>query len=54
MDQHRLSLHPILRRVWISAEEAPVASVQQRYKWMWLYGFVHPESGENYWWILTK
>jgi transposase len=19
---------------------------------MWLYGFVHPESGETYWWIL--
>jgi hypothetical protein len=26
---------------------------QQKYQWMWLYGFVHPESGEKYWWILS-
>jgi hypothetical protein len=21
---------------------------------LWLYGFVHPESGETYWWILPQ
>jgi hypothetical protein len=52
MDEHRIGLHPILRRIWVSEGEQPIASVRQRYKWMWLYGFVHPESGETYWWIL--
>ena len=54
MDEHRLGLHPILRRIWIPEGEVPKALVQQRYKWMWLYGFVHPESGETYWWILPQ
>ena len=52
MDEHRLGLHPILRRVWVPQGEQPIASVRQKYQWMWLYGFVHPESGETYWWIL--
>jgi transposase len=54
MDEHRLGLHPILRRVWTPIGEQPVASVQPKYEWLWLYGFVHPESGETYWWILPR
>lgn len=54
MDEHRLGLHPVLRRVWIPEREQPIASVEQKYKWVWLYGFVHPESGETYWWILPR
>jgi hypothetical protein len=30
----------------------PIANVNWRFKWLWLYGFVHPQSGETYWWIL--
>ncbi|WP_016876072.1 IS630 family transposase [Chlorogloeopsis fritschii] len=52
MDEHRLGLHPILRRVWVPQGSQPMASVIQKYQWMWLYGFVHPESGETYWWVL--
>lgn len=51
-DEHRLGLQPILRRVWTPIGEQPVADVQIQYQWLWLYGFVHPESGETYWWIL--
>ncbi len=54
MDEHRIGLHPILRRIWVSEMEAPIAKVQQQYKWLWVYGFVHPESGETYWWLLPK
>ena len=25
-----------------------MAKVHWRYQWLWLYGFVHPESGETY------
>jgi len=32
----------------------PIAQVNWRFQWLWLYGFVHPQSGETYWWILPK
>ena len=28
------------------------AVVNWRFQWLWLYGFVHPSTGETYWWIL--
>lgn len=52
MDEHRIGLHPILRRIWVSEMEDPIAKVCQKFKWLWVYGFVHPESGETYWWLL--
>jgi transposase len=51
-DEHRLGLQPILRRVWTPIGEQPIAGVKTQSQWLWLDGFVHPESGENYWWIL--
>lgn len=30
----------------------PIAQVNWKYQWLWLYGFVHPQTGETYWWIL--
>ncbi len=54
MDEHRLGLKPILRRVWVRMGEQPIANVYWRYQWLWLYGFVHPESGETYYWILPR
>lgn len=47
-----MGLQPILRRIWTPIGEQPIAKVRTEYEWVWLYGFVHPESGENYWWIL--
>jgi hypothetical protein len=53
MDEHRLGLHPVLRRVWFNRwHGSPIAPVHSRYEWSWLYGFVHPHSGETYWWLL--
>jgi hypothetical protein len=26
--------------------------VNWRFKWLWLYAFVRPQTGETYWWIL--
>jgi hypothetical protein len=51
-DEHRLGLKPILRRIYVPEGENPIANVHWRYQWLWLYGFVHPQSGETYWWIL--
>ena len=51
-DEHRLGLKPVLRRIYVPEGENPIASVNWRFKWLWLYAFVHPKSGETYWWIL--
>jgi transposase len=40
--------------VWIPWAEVPTAQIKWQYKWVWLYGFVNPESGETYWWLLPK
>lgn len=51
-DEHRLGLKPVLRRVYVPEGERPIADVNWRFKWLWLYAFVHPKTGETYWWIL--
>ena len=45
-DEHRLGLKPVLRAMWVSLGEEPIATVNWRFQWLWLYAFVHPESGE--------
>ncbi len=47
-DEERLGLKPKIRRVGTPVGEQPIASVETQYQWLWLYGFVHPESGETY------
>jgi transposase len=44
----------VQRRVWAQQAEPPIAAVKWRFQWLWLYGFVHPKSGETYWWILPR
>ncbi len=52
MDEHRVGLKPVIRRIWVDEWTVPTAQVNWRFKWLWLYGFVHPQSGQTYWWIL--
>ena len=54
MDEHRLGLQPIFRRVWTPVGVQPTAEVNWRFQWFWVYGFVHPQSGETYWWVLPQ
>jgi transposase len=51
-DEHRLGLQPVLRRVWVEQDEQPIATVNWKREWLWLYAFVHPQTGETYWWLL--
>lgn len=51
-DEARLGLKPVVRRVWAPGGERPVAKAKRGYKWTYLYGFVHPESGKVFWMIL--
>src|SRR5450755_2976179 len=52
MDEHRIGLKPLLRRIWVRKGSRPRLSVQQRFEWMYLYGFVHPHAGRTEWLIL--
>jgi hypothetical protein len=53
MDEHRLGLKPILRRVWTPPGESPRAVVRPGYEWLYVAGFVHPESGRSSYWLLS-
>jgi hypothetical protein len=48
-DEHRVGLKPIVRRVWARQGERPIARVEHRYKWLYVFGFVHPASGRTEW-----
>ncbi len=37
-DEARFGLKPVLRRVWSPIGERPLAEVDERYEWLWLYG----------------
>jgi len=52
MDEHRVGLKPILRRVWARRGARPVAVVRPRYQWEYVYGFVQPETGRTEWLLL--
>jgi transposase len=53
MDEHRIGLKPLLKKVWTLPGHRPVAPVQHRYEWRYLVGFVHPASGRTVWQIAT-
>lgn len=51
-DEHRLGLLPVTRRVWAKRGQRPVAAVERRYQWLYVYGFVRPATGQS-WWALA-
>ena len=53
-DEHRLGLKPIVRKIWAPVGQRPVAEVNYRYEWTYLYGFVHPHTGQTEWFILPR
>ena len=52
-DEHRLGLKPVLRRQWAPEGQRPVAVGRHRYEWLYLYGFVHPATGEVVWFVCS-
>jgi transposase len=52
MDEHRLGLLPVTRRVWARRGRRPTAWVRRRYQWLYVYGFVRPTMGQS-WWALA-
>ncbi|MDJ0531651.1 MAG: hypothetical protein QNJ70_03995 [Xenococcaceae cyanobacterium MO_207.B15] len=53
-DEHRIGLKPILRKVWAKVGERPMAVVQHRYEWLYVYGFVKPKTGETLWYLIPR
>ena len=54
MDEHRVGLKPILRRVWARRGKRPQAVVRPRYEWLYVYAFVCPETGETEFWLVPS
>lgn len=51
MDEHRMGLKPIVSRIWAKRGSRPLVAVQPRYEWLYVYGFVRPETGETSFWL---
>lgn len=54
MDEHRIGLKPLLRRVWAPIGQRPLAPVRHRFEWRYLVGFVHPASGRTHFHLATS
>lgn len=52
MDEHRLGLLPIRKRIWARKGCRPRAPVRRRYQWLYVYGFVRPRTGATWWCLL--
>lgn len=44
----------MLRRVWSPVGERPLAIVDERYEWLWLYAATHPRTGRVFWLVLPR
>ena len=51
-DEHRLGLLPVVRRVWASKGQHPIAPVRRKYAWLYVYGFIRPSTGQSWWCLL--
>jgi transposase len=49
MDEHRIGLKPITRRVWAPIGERPIALGHHRFEWLYVTGFVEPMTGQTVW-----
>ena len=52
MDEHRMDLQPILKHEWLLPEEVDQA-VCIDYKWLWVYGFVEPITGNSHLYLMS-
>jgi transposase len=53
-DEHRLGLLPVIRRVWAPKGQRPIARVERRYAWLYVYAFVRPRTGRSWWCLLPR
>ena len=53
-DEHRVGLKPIIRKVWAKKGERPIAIVEHRYEWVYVYGFVEPKTGRTRYYLIPR
>ena len=53
-DEHRIGLLPISGRGWAKKNSSPVRPVETRYQWLYLYGFVQPQTGRTHFLTLPR
>ncbi|MBP2312943.1 IS630 family transposase [Azospirillum soli] len=51
MNEHRVGLKPVLRRVWAPRDCGPIVHGHHRFEWMSIYGFVRPSTGAVVWFL---
>lgn len=52
MDEHRIGLKPIVRRLWAKRGQRPTVIVYPRYQWLYVYAFVQPTTGRTFWLLM--
>jgi hypothetical protein len=52
MDEHRIGLKPILRRIWARRGVRPIVPIQPRYDWLYIYSFIQPATGRSFWLLM--
>src|SRR5579859_7656674 len=52
MDEHRIGLKPLLRRIWAPRGQRPIVRIQPRYPWLYLYAFAHPNTGRSFYLLM--
>src|SRR4051794_5429810 len=52
MDEHRLGLKPIIRRVWAPRGQQPVVKVHPRDQWLYIYAFAQPTTGRSFYLLM--
>lgn len=52
-DEHRMGLISIARQVWARRGQRPIARQKTEYKWLYVYGFVQPETGRSEWYLMN-
>ena len=51
MDEHRIGLKPLTRRVWAPIGERPIAPGHHRFEWLYVTAFVSPATGATFWYV---
>jgi transposase len=49
-----MGLKPTIRRVWAPKGQRPTAPSDQHYQWLYVYGFVQPQTGQTQWLVLPS
>ena len=45
---------PVLRQEWFDWYSPAIANGKWRFEWFWVYGFVCPQTGHTYWWLMPR